>query len=180
MTDFVVCGLPRAGTTIISRFIGGIPGVHVLHEPLQCLAKRGCLPRLPESEETWGLTGMKEPFHILPQITVFPNVTTLRFLRDALGTRFVWVTRDCMATYESFKRWSVSYRDFQYAWESFEEFRCGQPVIQYEDFCADPVGTWNKLMPLGQSVTTDKVRLAPVSEPFIGDWKAKDSTEIIK
>lgn len=189
---FIICGVPRSGTTIIARFIGGLPCVNVRHEPLQSIAKQseaGAVWRIVQIGELISdqslYFGFKEVFHHVPGFGQYANGEALALLKLA-GVRFVWINRDPVATFNSQKNtWGgVIFQDvkrFVQNWNAFQTLRFGSPVIDYDKFCQDPVAEWRRVKPLPVDVDEHGMHLAYCDTPdSMGCHKAKTSAAIEK
>lgn len=180
MTNFVITGLTRTGTTILARFVAGLPGCHVLFEPYQT-AKKHNLPLFASLANITPDTirnGIKEPyFGPYAPGAAFHNSDILRTLK-ADGWTFIYITRNPIWTLNSRKHagWPTDLDAWAKNYKEFESFRGRAPAIAYDDFCLDPIGTWNKVMPL--PIRATEVRLGNCPEPFLGDRRAKESTSI--
>lgn len=177
--NFVICGLPRSGTTIIARFIGGLPGVHVEHEPYQRAVKFMRFPpqfRYPDRPVKH--LGFKEPFWAISEGCQFRNDAVLDAHRQC-GWKIIFVRRDIMKVTASLRKWDIPEDLIMENALAFDRFASGEQYIWYDDFCADPIAIWNRLRPL--PVVAVKVNLAPSPETErMGDDRAFNSTEIIK
>lgn len=171
--NFVICGLPKSGTTLLARFVGGLPGVYVVHEPFQVHAKYHVWPKWP----TCGYkhVGLKEPYHHAKSAALL-NRGHLAILRWT-GWKFIWITRDFADLRDALcQKWNWSDADVCDAYEAFTAFRANERAIDYDLFRQDPIGVWNYHNPLG--VRAKEIRLAPCTEPFMGSLSAKNSTTI--
>lgn len=180
--NFVICGLPRSGTTIIARFIGGLLGVHVEHEPYQRAVKFGRFPPDVDTHEHNHMLmdhwGFKEPFWGIDEGCQFRNDSVLKAHRKC-GWKFIFVRRDLRDVMASLRKWGISDKSVMENIFAFDRFVEGEKFIQYEDFCASPIATWNALMPL--PVKADYIILGPSPETErMGDERAFNSTEIVK
>lgn len=172
--NFVICGLARSGTTILARFVAGLPGVRVLHEPFQCRQYYKTDIALP----TEHLHGIKEPFYGLDGISQVRNDGLLKGLMDS-GWRFVWLWRNPEHVYRS----QSLYHDlhdrerFDQNLAAFNAFRGTQQAIDYDRFVEDPVREWNSVNPIGVLATS--VFLAPCAfGPWLGCKRAREAETI--
>lgn len=180
--NFVICGLPRSGTTIIARFIGGLPGVHVEHEPYQRAVKFGRFPpELNSKNNYYEHYGFKEPFWGIDEGCQFRNDSVLKAHR-ACGWRFIFVVREEEAIWKSISMWGITRTEFVENHRRFLNFMYdSMPLlqIQYEKFCECPALYWNELLLL--PVIAKEVNLAPSpTTERMGDERAFNSTEICR
>lgn len=90
---------------------------------------------------------------------------------------FIFITRNLLDVYVSQKKWGVTIDEFVETYKEFTKFVCGRNAIRYEEFCKDPVGEWNRVVP--ELEVTNPVSLRPIrSSMFLGCPRAKESKEI--
>lgn len=177
---FVICGLPRTGTTILARLIGGLPDTHVLHEPYQ-RAVKFCQQFPPETffiHQSCALHfGFKEPFWGIDQGCAFRNDAVLRAHRKC-GWRFLYIHRDPLETWASTKRWDITIEQFIENSKRFRDFASGELSVDYDMLTVFGLREVVRVAPWAIDPTLGDRLAASPAVPRLGDQRAFESEKL--
>jgi hypothetical protein len=188
---FVLCGVPRSGTSILGRFLNSIEGFACLQEPIQTKSKFGkvTLPNgdsvdgepmeiMDELAKTHQAVGFKEPF----MIKCYRYEGNAGILQEAKnkGHKFLWIVRDPESVFNSSRRWGGNWEDVELFIQNYTKFfetMGDAPAVVYDKFIVDPIGEVNAKLGLG---VTGEPLLAPAkdADKVVACKLAMDSDEI--